>query len=100
MISTNGVGQTSTTSVDNQDETQLEVLQRLHKRYGEAKLILKNRDVFKRITVHEINNFWFVFIKDGSLHDVLIENVARIEFAKELGPTITFTKDNKVIIRY
>ena len=63
-----------------------------------AKLILKDRSIYKRITVHEINSFWIVFLKNGSLHDMLIEKIARIQYGNEVGPIVSFNKDNKIVI--
>jgi len=83
-----------------QSESRMDALKRLHKKYGTAKLILKNRSVYKRITVHEINSFWIVFLKDGSLHDILIEKISRIQFGNEEGPVVTFNEDNNLIIRH
>jgi len=87
-------------SLFNQIESRLDALKRLHKKYGPARLVLKDRSIYKRITVYEINSFWIVFLKDGSLHDVLIEKISRIQFGKEEGPVVTFDEDNNIIIRH
>jgi len=63
-------------------------------------LVLKDRGVYKKITVHEIKGYWLVFLKDGSLHDISIDKIARIEYGKEYGPTVTFNKDYEVVISY
>jgi len=78
----------------------IEALKALHKKYGPAKLILKDRSVYKKITVHEVNAFWLVFLKNGSLHDMLIEKIARIQYGKDDGPVVKFNKEHKVVINY
>ena len=101
VINTNSIGQSlKSDSQRKQTETTLDVLKAFHKKYGTARLILKDRSVYKWITVHEINSFWIVFIKDGSLHDMLIEKIARIQYGKEVGPVLSFDKDNKIVIGY
>jgi len=81
-------------------KTQIDILKELHKKYGPARLVLKDRGVYKKITVHEINEHWLVFLKDGSLHDMSIERIARIEYGKAYGRIVTFNEANKILISY
>jgi len=92
------IPKTKTTS--NGTKTPIDVLKELHQKYGPARLVLKDRGVYKKITVYEINDEWLVFLKDGSLHDMSIERIARIEYGKEYGPRVTFNNDNKIVISY
>ncbi len=53
---------------------------------GKGKIIEKDHSIKKNIILKEIHlqtenkAGWIVYIKEGSLHDLLIENIDRIEF--------------------
>ena len=101
LVSADSTVQSSTVgSFNKQVESTIEVFKTLHKKYGEARLILKDKSIYKRIRVHEVNSLWIVFLKNGSLHDMLIEKIARIQYGQGIGPIVTFNSDNKIVVRY
>lgn len=57
-----------------------------YKKLGKGKIFEKDRSIKKNILLHEVhlpiegNAGWITYIKDGSLHDMLIEKIERIEF--------------------
>lgn len=57
-----------------------------YKKLGIGKIIEKDRSIKKNIILRKIhlqtesNPGWITYIKDGSLHDLLIEKIDRIEF--------------------
>lgn len=57
-----------------------------------AVITLKNKKTIKNIRLYEIQPNVIVYEKEGSLHDLLIQNIKRIETSKEI---IAFDKNNK-----
>ena len=57
-----------------------------------AVIILKNKKTIKNIRLYEIQPNVIVYEKEGSLHDLLIQDIKRIETDKEI---IAFDKNNK-----
>ena len=62
------------------------------KKLGKGRIVEKDRSIKKNILLWEIHlqtedkAGWITYIKDGSLHDLLIEKIERIEFpASEQG---------------
>lgn len=54
---------------------------------GIGRIIEKDRSILKSIKLHEVKEYWIVFIKNGSIHDLLMERIDRIEFAEsKWGP--------------
>lgn len=49
---------------------------------GVGKIVEKDRSVIKNITLHEVKEYWIVYIKNGSIHDLMIERIDRIEFSE------------------
>ena len=47
---------------------------------GIGKIVEKDRSVIKNITLYEVKEYWIVFAKDGSVHDLMMEQIDRIEF--------------------
>ncbi len=47
---------------------------------GSGKIIEKDRSIIKNITLHEVKEYWIVYVKNGSIHDLLMEKIDRIEF--------------------
>ena len=54
---------------------------------GPGKIIEKDRSVLKNITLHEVKEYWIVYVKNGSVHDLMMEKIDRIEFSEsKWGP--------------
>ncbi len=49
---------------------------------GVGKIVERDRSVIKNITLHEVKEYWIVYIKNGSIHDLMIERIDRIEFSE------------------
>ena len=49
---------------------------------GVGKIVERDRSVIKNITLHEVKECWIVYIKNGSIHDLMIERIDRIEFSE------------------
>ncbi|TAL59644.1 MAG: hypothetical protein EPN85_08965 [Bacteroidetes bacterium] len=66
------------------------------KALGIGRIIEKDNSIIKKIALHEVKEYWIVYIKNESMHDMMMENIARIEFLdSQWGPLkIKFT-DNK-----
>lgn len=47
---------------------------------GIGKIVEKDRTVIKNIILYEVKEYWIVFKKDGSVHDLMMEQIERIEF--------------------
>ena len=57
------------------------------KALGIGRIIEKDRSVLKNITLHEVKEYWVVYIKNGSIHDLLMEKIERVEFSEsKWGP--------------
>lgn len=76
------------------------------KKLGKGRIIEKDRTIKKAIELYEIHlpddgkAAWITYIKDGSLHDLLIESIDRIEFPEaEQGPVKMIFKENGYIIQ-
>jgi hypothetical protein len=50
------------------------------KKLGIGKIIEKDNCVLKKITLVEVKANSIVYLKDGSMHDMAIESIKRIEF--------------------
>src|ERR1700752_4097897 len=50
------------------------------KKLGVGKIFEKDNCVLKKITLVEVNENSIVYLKDGSMHDMAIESIKRIEF--------------------
>jgi hypothetical protein len=62
---------------------------------GICRMIERDGSVWKAVKLYEIYPFHLVFIKNGSLHDMLIENINRIEIEKMKGFAVVFDSKNK-----
>lgn len=57
------------------------------KALGIGRIIEKDRSILKNITLHEVKEYWVVYIKNGSIHDLLMEKIERVEFSEsKWGP--------------
>ena len=52
----------------------------LLKKLLKTRIIMKDGSIKKNCKVTEIKEYWIVYEKEGSLHDVMIEKIERIEF--------------------
>ena len=68
---------------------------------GKGKIYETDNTSTKNIEIFEIKEFWIVYIKNDSLHDLLIEKIDRIEFpdSKWGSVVITFIK-NKPVFKF
>ena len=62
------------------------------KKLGIGKIIEKDNCILKKITLIEVNENSIVYLKDGSMHDIAIESIKRIEFPE--------SKWNSIIIEF
>ena len=66
---------------------------------GVGTIVMKDHSTIKNITIHEVKEYWIVYIKNGSLHDLMMEKIERIEFPKsKLGSVKIEFHDNKPTI--
>ena len=47
---------------------------------GVGRIIEKDNSIIKNISLREIKEFWIIYLKDESLHDMLMEEIVCIEF--------------------
>ena len=90
-------GQAGSQSPDTTKEGAMTVIRSLHDKFGTGRIMLKDRGIIKNVKIYEIHPYWIVYIKNGSLHDLMIEKIQRIEIGKEKQRTIYFD-NNKLII--
>ena len=48
---------------------------------GLGRIIEKDRSIRKSITLYVVKEYWVVYVKNGSVHDLLMEKIDRIEFS-------------------
>lgn len=77
-----------------------------YQKLGKGKIFEKDKSIKKNILLHEIHlpkedsAGWITYIKDGSLHDLLIEKIERIEFPEaEQGAVKMVFEDNIYLIK-
>lgn len=49
---------------------------------GVGRIVEKDHSIIKNITLHEVKEYWIVYIKNGSIHDLMTERIDRIEFSE------------------
>ena len=49
---------------------------------GIGRIIEKDKSIRKGITLHEVKEYWVVYVKNGSVHDIMMEKIDRIEFSE------------------
>jgi hypothetical protein len=64
-----------------------------------TRIIFKDGSIRKNCKVKEIHDYWIVYEKEGSLHDLLIEKILRIEINDGTMRAIYFDERNKPEIR-
>jgi hypothetical protein len=66
------------------------------KKLGIGKIIEKDNSILKNITLLEVKENGIVYLKDGSMHDMTIESIKRIEFPESRWNSIIIEfKENK-----
>ena len=73
------------------EQKEMQLLSRLKK----TKIVLKDGTIKKNCSVIEIKDYWIVYEKEGSLHDLMIEQIERIEIMDEKKQAVFFDKRNK-----
>lgn len=65
------------------------------KALGTGKIIEKDNCIIKNIKLIEVKEYWMVYEKNSSLHDMMMEKINRIEFREsKWGPIeISFPKN-------
>lgn len=53
------------------------------KKIGITRIYFKDGSIRKDCTLKEFKGQWLIYIKDGSLHDVEIDKISRIELANK-----------------
>ena len=62
---------------------------------AKTRIVLKDGSIKKNCRIKEINSYWIVFEKDGSLHDQMIDKIKRIEICDGKMNAVIFDKMNK-----
>lgn len=86
-------------SIKKVEELIMKQINILQHKYGEGRIILKDRGIYKKTKIHQLNHLWLVYIKNGSTHDLMIEKIARIEIGKEKQAIVTFDNKGRARIR-
>ena len=68
---------------------------------GKGKIYETDNTTTKNIEIFEIKEFWIVYIKNDSLHDLLIEKIDRIEFEESKWGRVVLTFiNNKPVLKF
>jgi len=62
------------------------------KNLGIGRIIEKDNSILKNITLLEVKEYWIVYVKNESTHDLTMQSIARIEFPE--------SKWGKLIIKF
>ena len=68
-------------------------------RLRDTRIVFKDGSIRKNCKVKEINDYWIVYEKDGSLHDLMIEKISRIEIGDGTMQVVVFDEKSKPKIR-
>lgn len=70
------------------------------KALGIGKIIRKDKSVVNNIKLNEVKEYWIVYEKNGSLHDLMTEKITRLEFlVSKWGPIqIQFLNNRSVVL--
>jgi len=83
---------------ETQEESDLTRIKVLQNQFGAGRMTLKDRSIYKKIKIHQINDLWIVYIKNGSTHDMTKDRIDRIEFGREKQATLRFDENGKIKI--
>lgn len=68
---------------------------------GKGKIYETDNSTIRDIQIFEIKEFWVVYIKNESLHDILIEKIERIEFPySKWGSIVVTFRNNKPVAKF
>lgn len=79
---------TGTAAIQNKDSVLLSKL-------SKVRIVLKDGTMKKNCKVVEIKSYWIVYEKDGSLHDLMIESIERIEIQDGKMEAVFFDDKHK-----
>jgi len=69
------------------------------KSLGIGKIVEKDKSQITNITLFEVKEFWIVYVKNESIHDITMESIDRIEFKNsKWGPLKIEFPGNKPVI--
>ena len=72
----------------------------LQNQYGEGRMVLKDRSIYKKIKIHQIHDLWIVYIKNGSTHDMMKDQIDRIEYGTKKQAALKFDENGKIKIHF
>ncbi len=81
---------------EKQEESAITKVKILQNEYGEGRMILNDKSVYKKVKIHQIHDLWIVYIKNGSTHDMMKDQIDRIEYGREKKAILRFD-DNGII---
>ena len=87
-------------SNNNMNVANKQVDSQLLSRLVNTRIIFKDNSIRKNCKIVEINEYWIVYIKEGSMHDLMIEEIKRIEIGDGTTQAVYFDENNKPIIGY
>lgn len=59
------------------------------KALGVGRIVEKDRSIVKNIMLHEVNEYWIVYLKNQSVHDMMMESIDRLEFLESKWGRLT-----------
>ncbi len=71
------------------------------KSLGTGRIIETDKSIITSITLYEVSDYFIVYVKEESLHDMMMDKIDRIEFRNtKWGPiTIRFPENKPQIIK-
>jgi hypothetical protein len=70
------------------------------KSLGKGSIIEKDNSIISHIVLFEVHEYWIVYIKNESLHEIRMDDVNRLEFKKSKWGYIEITfPDNQPVIK-
>lgn len=68
---------------------------------GTGRIVEKDNTILKNITLVEVKDYWIVYLKDKSLHDMPMQSIRRLEFPEsKWGVLYIEFNDNKAEISW
>lgn len=68
---------------------------------GEGKIFETDNTTIRDIQIFEIKEFWLVYIKNNSLHDILFDKIMKIEFPNsKWGKIYIVFINKKPVVRF
>ena len=90
MAQTNNsvTNRTETQQLEKKDSIPLSQLEK-------TRIVLKDGSIKKNCHIKEINDYWILYLKDGSLHDQAIDKIRRIEITDGTMRAVFFDENNR-----